>query len=545
MIRKFLVLLLISLLLIPSMVHAEEKEYQTVQQIPVVNQNYNYTLQIEDFRDKLASYNANFSTGIYTGPHLPPVLFSLSYTGCIEITAPFQLGFDMFTYGASDYYIYIPILNPPNSIAMKIEIGHEPDNWIFLEDKYFDDASKIDYSMLQTHHLIEYIPNLGYILHNPFFPLKSEKTYYLNISIYPYTTTPLEIYLTQENTATFGNITVEIGTHFTSVYKDLAGIMKKISGVPLAFAFLATQGLTSFGLGAVELPGDLGLELWNDNDPLMGKFATLNMPYHFTTPDEVIINYTWTAPASGTDVNIQQKQITAFVKNFIIHSTDTVIDDRGGEYPHYAKFIIYPLSMQKNYIIFVSTNAHFWGSDPENYTRISIYDRTQNKTLFDDDYIIGSINPTKDRYVALNSSTWTISRLEFAQMALQNALLLQYYDLQSTSPLGSIAGFYANIAQMIELTKAGARKLGSNIINIGFTTNLNLPNIKNTLQQLGHIVWQTLLKFWNYVTRELMLFWNWIAPVLQLALYFIFIIGVMVLMKYLSKIFIRRERNAS
>lgn len=94
----------------------------------------------------------------------------------------------------------------------------------------------------------------------------------------------------------------------------------------------------------------------------------------------------------------------------------------------------------------------------------------------------------------------------------------------------------ANLAEASLLIQGGARQIDSRIV--GFATFINeLTN----LDKFGKIVWQTLLKFWGYITKELNLFWEWIAPVLELALYFVFVIGVMFLMKYLSKLLSRRR----
>ncbi len=526
--RKLLSIFLIVLIILPAFVHAEEKEYQRIEQIPV-SQNYNYTSHVEDFRITLGKYVSAFKYGIYLGPHLPPAEYSLSYQGDVMIEINFTLDFNMFVYGASDYYIYIPILNPEGNIAMHIRI----DNFTFLDDDYFAyggwNRDGMNFSALAEHNLIYYLPNIGYILHNTFYPLQSEIPHTLQISIHCFTNEPIRLLLSQEETSL--NSTIAVGTYFyRQDYSDLQ-VTNSISGIPIAMAFLATEGLTQFGLGAVELPGDLGLYI-NYLSSVGGKYATLDMPYHFAKPDWVVINYTWDAPSGGYN-----KQITAFVKNFIIQSTDTLLATPAtGSYVG-ANFTVYP-EYSKNYIVFVSTQKQ--------NLNVAIYDCTTKKIwkYYDyGNYIVARIKLTDDRYVALNSSTWTISRAQFAKMALQNAVLLQYYDLEehTKGPLATEIVYMANLLEAKELIVSGARQLKSNYV--GFTTYLNL--FKDKLESFGKIIWQTLLKFWGYITREIMLFWSWIAPVLQLALYFIFVLGVMFLMKYLSKILARGDANAT
>ena len=304
-----------SLLIIPGLVHAEEKEVQEIKQIPVSNQNYNYTSQAEDFRDTLSKQLSIFSAGIYSGPHLPPVNFALSYGGDVQIIVNLQLPFDVFTYGASDYYIYIPILNPPSDIDMYIKI----DSFTFLDDNYFAVngwyKDGMNFIILNAHGLIYYTPE-GYIIHNPFLPLTSSDTHTLEISIHDYTSSPIKLRLSQSNLTIIDSDTVKIGTFINRNHNDFH-VDRTINDIPLAVAFLATQGLTSFGLGAVELPGSLGIYVFTHTST-GGQYATIDMPVHFSKPDYLTVNYTW------DDINgTYNKHINAYVKNFVIHSTDT------------------------------------------------------------------------------------------------------------------------------------------------------------------------------------------------------------------------------
>ena len=522
--KKVAVTLLISLLLVPSFVNAEEKEAQEIRQIPV-SQNYEYTSNVTDFRDTLSNYKSIFKQGIYAGPHLPPAKFMFSHAGDVVIEINLKLGFNVFVYGASDYYIYIPILNPEGDIAMHIRI----DDFTFLDDNYFAyggwSRDGMNYSVLAEHDLICYIPEYGYIIHNPFYPLDSQKTHKLEIAVHIFTSEPLQLLLSQEESSIIESTIIKIGSYFyRQDYSDLRGIESTVSDIPIAIAFLATQGLTEFGMGAVELPSSLGLYI-----PFLSsvgdKYVTLDMPYHFTKPSWVIIEYGWDAPTGYTE-----KKREAFVKNFLLQSTDTKLKEPAtGEYSG-AEFTIYPKS-QQSYMIFVTTE--------EQNANAEIYDRITNDTWGSDyaSYIVLNIGLTDNRYVALNSSNWKISKAEFAMMALENALLLQHYDLEhSRGPLANFIVPIANLAEASLLIQGGARQIDSRIV--GFATFINeLTN----LDKFGKIVWQTLLKFWGYITKELNLFWEWIAPVLELALYFVFVIGVMFLMKYLSKLLSRRR----
>ena len=542
--RRLVVAVLVAMILLPGLVRAEEVEAQKIEQIPAGATNYNYTSNATDFRDILSEHLSVFKTGIYSGPHLPPAKFALSYAGDVKLSITFQLGINVFVYGASDYYIYLPVLNSPGTVAMHITL----DDFTFLDDDYFSAKGwyrdGMNYSVLAMHHLIYYFPDVGYILHNPFYPLTSNENHTLTIAIHPITDSPIIFDLMQEQSEIVKNLTLQIGRYINNDWNDFHS--EKTVTAPLALAFLATEGITQFGLGAVTLPGNLGIYqylLTASGD----KYATIDMPFHFPAGDYVTINYTWDAPT-----RVYNKQVQAYVKNFVLQSTDTKIAvPSSGSYSE-ASFVVYPENEYRNYTVFVTVQKQ--------HINLFLYDRTHtvknpNAQSFDKNvsqytwaytdyasHIVTNLTLTNDRYVALNASNWEISRYQFALLAMQNAILLQYYDLEehSKGPYATFLKYVASLGEAEELIKSGAHQLQSRWV--GFSTYLNLFSKK--LRNIGNIIWQTLLRFWGYIVHEAFLFWSWIAPVLQLAIYFVFVISLMVAMKYLGKILNRREESA-
>ena len=545
--RKVLAAILVMVLLLPGLVRAEEVEAQKIEQIPAGASQYNYTSNATDFREELSSHLGVFSTGIYSGPHLPPAKFALSYAGDVKLTAVFQLGLNVFVYGASDYYIYLPVLNAPGTIAMHIKI----DDFTFLDDDYFTAKGwyrdGMNYSVLSMHHLVYYFPGVGYVLHNPFLPLSSNENHTLTVAIHPITDSPIIFNLMQEQSELIQNLSLGIGRFNANDWNNFDQEIEKF-GLPIALGFLATEGITQFGLGAVNLPGDLGIYqylLTSTGD----KYATIDMPLHFLAGDYVTINYTWEAPSGDYNKN----QTNAYVKNFVIQSTDTKLHNpAAGEYSG-ASFVVYPENEHRNYTVFVTTqkqhlNVYLYdNSHKVQNSNAPSFDKNISKyTWAYTDYashIVTNLTLTDDRYVALNSSSWRISRYSFALLALQNAILLQYYDLEehSKGPLASFLEYGASLGEVKELIKSEAKQLQSRYV--GFSTPLN--HFKKKIKDIGEIIWETLLRFWGYIVKQVLLFWSWVAPVLQLAIYFIFLISLMMVMKYLGKILNRREQHAN
>ena len=540
-------ILFISLLITPSFVNGEERTPIFVQQKQIgMPDTVNYTSNTTDFRDKLTNISKVFGEGVYLGPHLPVVDTKLKFIGSVQLIFNISLTSDIFGFGASDYYIYLPILNPPTSFDMAITIRKSNDGalqtFTVVQDNYFESYGGVvtgpPYSQASSLHMIKYVPKWGYFIHPIIFPLLTNSYYILKVSLHFKNQDPLEIFLSQENLPYISSYRVKLGYLFSNkkvsqitletqqeLYDDSSNYIKPA----LSFVFL--DGVTQFGVGAVTLPGNVGV--WTNysvsSGTPNGSYATLDMPVHMQYPSYLHLNYSY---KSGGNIN--HRDYDAFVKNYIIHSTDGKVDvPAAGSIDGPYHFLIYPKYPYMNYTVFIQSYKY-----TDNI--VHLYDVKSNTvTRTSADWIITKIRFTADRYVALNSSNWEISRAQFVHMAMDNALLINYYEWANTKgPLYSVFGMLGSWAEEQRLIADGAKVTAQHygITKLLFGLDVNAPNLFEILKEV-------LMEFWNYIVQGFNALIKWLNPVLQLAVYFLIIISLAISMKYLAQTLRRRRKT--
>ncbi len=529
-------------------VNAAYPSIQEIKQLPIsdsakvqyINAD-NYT----DFMKQLADIDSDFNAGVYAGPHFPPVYIKLKYVSEIRIITKLSLSPDVFGYGASDYYLYIPILNDPSTIQMLIfiedaqtyEYSPEPTYHkalVIVKDDYFkafyeNDPSLMltgaNYSTLYKFGLVRYDPSYGYFFHPLIFPLVANKDYVLEIDLHFVQQEPLKTLFAVDQDSLFGDTVLQTGDTFLNTEIEYISLsnMKSYTIPPLAYAMSFHEGLSACGIGGVALPPNLAMQI-KFYVAIQNNYSTLEMPFYLYLPAQ--INIEWDYKSGNVSKN---ESHDPFVKHFILDSTAYKVDGGGDTYdgPYYCT-----ISSESNFVVFVNPlqtinlekNVYFISSSGKlsgNYAKAIIF----------------NLESTENRYVALNSTTWTISREEFVKIAKTHAAHIFFYEFKHAkvlvaAPLFHMLGDYMDEKDAISITASRFPES-----SLGFKINFPedpFAKIIKVIKQIAIKIINVIQKIWNWFT-------NGLSKLFEITTFFVIIITGMLTLKYISKAL--RERR--